>query len=141
VPVKVAYRTTTPWWSYLCVWTEFTVTVPACGHMECLLAKLLSELTTDAPSEPWSIRYRRNYLISLRVDDVLIIGETAWLLTESGFQPKALQADEVAVIPGLTRMRERQSKVNKWGGDWEAFTRYNARATRDYAARSRRSGA
>jgi len=27
------------------------------------------------------------------------------------------------VVDGLTRMRERQSKVNRWRGDWKAFTR------------------
>jgi len=119
-PVKVLYRTITPWWDKLRVWTEFQVTFPASGHIECLLSKLLAELTTDEPSEKWAIEYRQDYHRSLRVDDVVIIGETAWALQQSGWALVTLQLDQVVVVGGLTRKRQRQSMVNRWRGDWRA---------------------
>lgn len=149
VPVKVLYAAPTapptgdwssspPWWWFkLSMFAkEFTVTFPACGHMECLLSKLLEELTTAEPSEPWSIKYRRDYQRSLIVGDVVTVGETAWKLTESGWQRTSLQADENGrpsfwAPNGLSRMRRHQSYTNKWGGDWRAFTRANVAKAAD----------
>lgn len=136
VPVKVLYGppskapvgdlSAIPWWWFkLSLAMELTVTFPACGHMECLLRQLLSELTTDAPSEPWAVQYRRDYQRSLYVGDVVTVGETAWKLTESGWQLTSLQADDFWAPNGLSRMRRHQSYTNKWHGDWRAFTRAN----------------
>jgi hypothetical protein len=85
VPVKVLIRTKTPWWEKLRVWTEFPVAFPACGHIECLLSKLLSELNTADPSEPWAVKYRQDFHRSLRVGDAVLVGETAWALEPSGW--------------------------------------------------------
>ncbi len=128
VPVKVLSRTITPWWDQLRVWTEFLVDFPACGHIECLLSKLLCELTTAEPREPWAIRYRQGFHRSLRVDDRVVVGETAWALTPTGWDLVTLQADEVAVVDGLTRWRQRESQTNRWRGDWRAFTRADVAA-------------
>src|SRR5690349_12268168 len=110
VSVKVMFRTITPWWDKLRVWSEFQVEMPSCGHIECLLSVLLSQLTSAEPSAEWAIKYRQRFLRSPRVDDVLLIGETAWRLESSDQWARiSLQADEVVVVDGLTRMRERQS--------------------------------
>lgn len=120
MPVKVLVRTTTPWWDKLRVWSEFQVEFPACGHMECLLAKLMQELTTADPNEKWAIKYRQDYHRAPRVGDAVVIGETAWVLEPSGWAQVSLQADDVVVVDGLSRMRQRQSMVNRWRGDWRA---------------------
>ncbi len=118
VPVKVLYRTKTPWWEGLRVWTEFPVAFPACGHIECLLSTLLSELITGEPSEEWAVKYRQDFHRSLRVGDAVVVGENAFALEPSGWVRVALQDEEVVVIDGLTRMRSRQSSVNRWRGNW-----------------------
>lgn len=118
VPVRVCYRVTSQWWDKLFACAEFSVAFPACGHIECLLEKLLSELTTGEPSEPWAVKYRQDFHRSLRVGDALLIGETAWTLESSGWARVALQADEVVADDTLSRMRQRQSQVNRWRGDW-----------------------
>ncbi|OCB33706.1 hypothetical protein A5675_21675 [Mycobacterium malmoense] len=121
--VKVAYPVTSRWWHRLFGWVELQVDYPSCGHIEFLLAKLLGELTTAEPSEPWAVKYRQDFHRSLRVGDMVVVGETAWAREESGWVRRTLQADEVVVVGGLTRMRQRQSQVNRWHGNWEAFTR------------------
>lgn len=121
VPVKVLLRVTCRWWDRLFVTMEFPVGFPACGHIACLLSKLLSELTTAEPSEQWAVKYRQEFHRSLRVGDAMLIGETAWALEPAGEWARvALQADEVVVVDGLSRMRNRQSYVNRWRGDWRA---------------------
>jgi hypothetical protein len=119
VPVEVLLRVTCRWWDRLFVTMEFQVDFPSCGHIECLLSKLLQELTTADPSEEWAIRYRRDYHRSLRVGDAVVIGETAWAVEPSGWARVALQADEV-VNDGLGRMRSRQHWAHQWHGDWRA---------------------
>ena len=121
--MKIAFRTTTPWWEKLRIWHECEIELPACGHIECLLENLSQQLATDQPTDKWAIHCRERFLRSPRVDDVVIVGETAWALKPTGWLPVSLQADDVVVVDGQTRMRERQSKVNKWGGDVRAFTR------------------
>jgi hypothetical protein len=125
VPVKVLLRVTCRWWDRLFVTMESQVDFPSCGHIDCLLSNLLQELTTAEPSAEWAINYRREYHRSLRDGDVVVIGETAWALEPSGdeWTRVALQADEVVVVDGLSRMRHRQSYTNRWRGDWRACMR------------------
>jgi len=96
VPVKVVLRVACRWWDRLFVTMQFQVDFPSCGHIECLLAKLLQELTTAEPSAEWAINYRREYHRSLRVGDVVLVGENAWAVEPSGeWKRVALQTDEV----------------------------------------------
>ncbi len=120
VPVKVLYQS---WFKdgRFTVWWDLQVDLPPSG-IAGLLPILFEQLTTANPTEEWAIKHRERFLRSPRVGDVLMVGETTWKVTGPyEWERVWLQANQVVLIPGLTRMRERQSMCNRWRGNWPAF--------------------
>jgi hypothetical protein len=130
VPVTVLARLKSKWWNVLRVTHKFEMEFPACRHMDCLLSDVLEQLTTADPSAEWAIKYREDYNRSLWVDDVVLVGETAWVVEPGGWAPISVQASQVEVH-GWARFNERRTRRNEYG-DWRAWTR--AEVARSHAA-------
>lgn len=58
---------------------------------------------------------------SPQVNDAVIVGETAGRREECGWERVALQYDKVVKVSGLTRMRQHQTRLNRWYRDWKGF--------------------
>jgi len=101
---------------------SFQIDLAAWGGVEEVLSIVLDHLTTDDPSAGFAIRYRRLYNRSLRVGDVVAVGEQAWALEPSGdWRPVSVQASQL-VLPGMHATRFLVTQ-RQWRGDWRAFTK------------------
>jgi len=102
---------------------SFCIDPEAWGGIEQLLSIVLDQLTIAEPTAEFAIRYRRLYLRSLRVGDVVVCGEAAWALDEPSGEWRlvSVQASQM-VLPGMHATRFLVTQ-RRWRGDWRAFTK------------------
>lgn len=69
--------------------TAFTLTLtgqPSAEDVKGLLELIFEQLNIADPDQPWAHKYRLAGHRSLRVGDVVVIGETAWACASSGWK-------------------------------------------------------
>jgi len=59
------------------------------------LEDVFCQLNIDEPTAPWAIDYRANRNRSLSVNDVVVIGETAWRCAPFGWQRTTLDSAQI----------------------------------------------
>lgn len=70
--------------------------LPACGDIRRLLTNVWAQLGGGAPRADWAVEYARKGYRSLRVGDVIVIGETAHAVDVDGFRAVSVSADQIA---------------------------------------------
>jgi hypothetical protein len=109
IPVKVLLNTTSGFMPYghhvkpdiLCQALSFDSPPPACGSMKRLLDIIYAQLNMDEPQAEWAIEYRRRRNRSLSVGDVVVLGEQAWAVDNTGFTPVAVEASQIWLYLGV----------------------------------------
>lgn len=73
----------------------FETRPPACGHIAMLLRIVFEQCNHPAPRADWARQYRTDGNRSLSVGDVIVIGEQAYAIGETRFEPVSIEASQV----------------------------------------------